>query len=322
MARLLRDALALDYAPDSNRKMLGNVSGIACSDGVVWTVSDEGRSLQRLEPSGNGLGKMKDFKIDKLIDNLPDDAETGKKGELDLEAIDVHDGALWLAGSHARVRIERKPETAPPDVKCRPRLGRCLFARIPLKDGEPGPGPRALPHTGDGALRPALEGDPWLHLFRDLPSKENGIDIEGMAIFDGRPILGLRGPLIDGLAVAVEVNLDDHAFKVRGVTPHFLDLCGLGIRDLARWRGGLAVLAGPTGPAAGPFALHYWRPDDPRMTAKPPIVFSWDSPTGGPSGKPEGICPDPKDDRRMIVVSDGRASIDGSVLMADVIEGL
>ena len=256
MARLLRDAVSLAYGTGANRKMIGNVSGIACSDGLVWTVSDEGRTLQSLEPAGGGFAMLKEFKIDELIDNLPGNGKTGKKEELDLEAIDVEGGAIWLAGSHARVRTEREPDSALPEVECRSRPSRCLFARLPIRESQPLSDSLALPATGDGALRPALDRDPWLNPFRDLPSKENGIDIEGLAIFGGRPILGLRGPLIDGLAVAVEVALDADAFKVCGVIPHFLDLCGLGIRDLARWRGGLAVLAGPTGPALGPFALH------------------------------------------------------------------
>ena len=61
------------------------------------------------------------------------------------------------------------------------------------------------------ALTRALRDDPHLGPFLSIPSKDNGFDIEGLAAAPGgRLFLGLRGPVIDGWACVLEMQVATH----------------------------------------------------------------------------------------------------------------
>jgi Protein of unknown function (DUF3616) len=89
-----------------------------------------------------------------------------------------------------------------------------------------------------------------------LASKENGFDIEGLAAFGPRLFLGLRGPVLRGWAMllAIEPEIrEDGLLGLAGISSgrrryrkYFLDLDGLGVRDLSRDGEDLLILAGPT----------------------------------------------------------------------------
>ena len=42
-----------------------------------------------------------------------------------------------------------------------------------------------------------------------LPSKDNGLDIEGLAVLGNRVYLGLRGPVLRGRAIILELELEE-----------------------------------------------------------------------------------------------------------------
>ena len=97
-------------------------------------------------------------------------------------------------------------------------------------------------------------------LIRPIDSKENGIDIEGIAVRDGVPYVGFRGPVLRGNDVPVLVVkqfdiASDHELR-------FVNLGGLGIRDLVAVHGGFLVLAGAVGDAQLPYELWFWTGDD------------------------------------------------------------
>src|SRR5262245_32018846 len=103
-----------------------------------------------------------------------------------------------------------------------------------------------LPYSGDGSLRAVLAENEDLRPFVELPTKENGLDIEGFAIVGSKVLLGLRGPLLDGFATVVEIGSAERlAIDPRELRLHLLDLGGLGVRDLARFDGDVIILAGP-----------------------------------------------------------------------------
>ncbi|MGK7870543.1 DUF3616 domain-containing protein [Falsiroseomonas sp. E2-1-a20] len=93
-------------------------------------------------------------------------------------------------------------------------------------------------------------------MFLKVPSKENGLDIEGIAVQGERVWLGLRGPVLVGYAVVLELMLKQPRsgrLKPRRIGPggrryrkHLLDTGGLGIRDLRRSGQDLVLLVGPT----------------------------------------------------------------------------
>jgi hypothetical protein len=45
-----------------------------------------------------------------------------------------------------------------------------------------------------------------LHDFLPLPGKDNGFDVEGLAVFGARLFVGLWGPVLCGWAVILELN--------------------------------------------------------------------------------------------------------------------
>jgi hypothetical protein len=146
---------------------------------------------------------------------------------------------------------------------------------------------QALPFSGRRSLRRRLRNDPYLAPFIDLPRNENGLEVGGLAASGKRVLLGLRGPLLDNRAVVVELTRHDGTmFFAVEPTLHFLDLGGIGVRDLARHGSSIFVLGGPVSSADGPFTLFQWRPRGSARSEKPVAVFHW--PTNGEH--PTGLC--------------------------------
>ena len=280
--------IILDYAAAEGAKLLENLSGIAAVGDFLWTVSDEGRTLECLRRNGDGYALARQVMLDDVFADIPGKA---KDDELDLESISIADGALWLSGSHCRVRAkplnEDEAGAAPePNSRIKDRPSRTLFGEIALEqDGGALGAARALPFTGPGSLREHLAANEYLAPFLKLPSKENGLDIEGLAIVDGAAFLGLRGPLIDSYAAAVELTLDS-GFQIAESRLHFIDLAGLGIRDMAQDGSDILMIAGPVTGASGPFKLFRWTPQRVASVQAAELVFDW--PAG--AEKPEGLC--------------------------------
>ena len=272
-----------DHAGEHRLDLSGAVLHPTIRDGEVrrgetlFLVSDEGADLLRLRPTGpDAWGDPVAFPLADALD-LPGDPGD----EVDAEAVDVAGGCLWIAGSHSPKRRRVKEGTAPEDVADRlartsSERSRRLLARIPLVDGPDGPVPaargREVPGLGPPARLPAgrrgllgaLADDPHLGPFVGLPGKDNGLDVEGLAVVGPgaggptRVLLGLRGPVLRGWAVVLAVDVrpvatdDGPELALVGLTKHFLDLEGLGIRDLARDGDDLLLLAGPTMVLDGP----------------------------------------------------------------------
>jgi hypothetical protein len=313
MALRIAARIALDYAGAAQPLLLRNLSGVATSGQFVWTVSDEGRTVECLAPSQGGYRLHRQFELDHHIDGIPG---LNAQDELDLEGIDVADGSLWLCGSHCRVR--KKPDSEDHlNAMMRDRPSRCLLAKLPLADGAAEfTAAGALPFKGPGSLRDHLQRNEYLQPFLHLPSKENGLDIEGFAWHGGLIFLGLRGPLLDSFAVVVALKLSKKmAIKTSSLC--FLDLGGLGIRDLARDGDDLLVLAGPVSASAGPFRIFRWKPQFTDVIQKPALLFEW------PSGdeKPEGICVTEQGGQQVLLTvydSPDDTRLAGSTYFADV----
>jgi hypothetical protein len=128
---------------------------------------------------------------------------------------------------------------------------------------------------------------PHIAPFIDLPSKENGLDVEGLTVYRKKIYVGLRGPVVDNIAIIAAMNVGaEFVIDEASLFLHFVDLGGLGVRDLTRWKDGILILAGPVSSADGPFALHRWQPRRTGMIQKPQRVGNF---RDGPD-HPEGIC--------------------------------
>jgi hypothetical protein len=238
----------------------------------LWVAPDEGRALIRLTCTRDGgYGDPVEVDLDAVLPHLPG----GEKDELDIEGLDIAGNALWFAGSHSRVRkqvkdpedVDKAPERL---AKVDPQPSRQVIGRLDLTDGLPS---RRGKHThsllGPDAQHPLVDllaKDPWIGPFINLPGKDNGLDIEGLAVCGQNLVLGLRGPVLRGWAVLITVHParhGDHADQLRleavdgqRYQLHFANLGGLGVRDLCRRGEDLLVLAGPTMQLDEPFRVH------------------------------------------------------------------
>ncbi len=242
------------------------------------------------------------------VDFVVDD--DGNEGEVDIEGMDLAGDHLWLVGSHSTKRKKPKDRdrTGERLQEVRTDPNRFLLARLTVRDGAivrpaEGEAPASAvllpPETGGRSpLIEALALDPHLALFvmmiptadgmaPPLPGKDNGLDIEGLAVHDGRVFLGLRGPVLRGWAVLIEIEPVDGerpgelrlgTVGRRGprIAKHFLYLDGMGIRDLTFDGDDLLILAGPTMDVDGTSAV--WRLARPHRLAE-------DSLTGSPPGE-------------------------------------
>ena len=109
---------------------------------------------------------------------------------------------------------------------------------------------------------------------KNIPGKDNGLDIEGLAVAgENRLFVGLRGPVLRGWACVIELRLDEERtgpdkpgklklknFAETGLAYRrvFLQLDGLGIRDLCFDGDDLLILAGPSMDIDWPVAIYRW----------------------------------------------------------------
>lgn len=306
----------LDYGSAASEPLLRNLSCAALIGEHLWTVSDEGRSLECLKRNGDGFALEHQYQLDALFGGL---LEGGPDDEIDLEAMSFDQGRLWLCGSHCRVR--RKPaEKDHLDPRLRRRPSRHLFGSVGLdREGKLDKSPAmALPALGRNSLRRTLREDPYLAPFIGLPSKEGGLDIEGLLVRRERAFIGCRGPLIDSMAVVIELALSDKLRRGASVEQrHFINLGGLGIRGLAQVGKDILIIGGPVADAPGPFRLFSWRPQTTERIQEATVLLDW--PITGE--KPEGICPLPDSDGvpGLLVLFDSPADsrLSGSTYLAE-----
>ena len=325
----------------------------------LWLAGDESPSVDRLTlaPDGASYEDRRTFALGELVD-LPE----GPGKEVDVEGLDRDGPYLWLVGSHSRTRKRGDPEDDDDTVRrdlarVRSHPNRRVLLRLPLADDgdDPHPvrsvdtpdGPTLTAALLDGDLTQALAADEHLAPFLTVPGKDNGLDVEGLAAVDGALLLGLRGPVLRGWAVLLEVRVRPHPDRPdrlvldggdgsdggggAGYRTFLLDLDGLGIRDLCRVGPDVVVLAGPTMDLDGPVRLHRWpgavhaRERDVLRGRQLPRVEELPYGTGPDEGRdhPEGLTSLPGGDSdELLVVHDSPAEsrlVDPATVLADVV---
>ena len=251
-------------------RVLNDLSAVATTpSGHLWVATDEGLTIERLSTiAAHAYGQHQSFAIGDFIEVFD------HEDEADIEGLDYAAPYLWFTGSHSLKR--KKPKERHADAEAierleaiKPEPNRYLLGRIPVVEGnlvaccdhdaQGGESARAacLQKTaGANVLMEVLEQDEHLKPFMAIPSKDNGLDIEGLAVRDNRLFLGLRGPVLRGWALILELAVAEQTPGVLGLQDldgtgrllkkHFLDLDGLGVRDLCWMGDDLLVLAGPT----------------------------------------------------------------------------
>jgi hypothetical protein len=292
----------LEFRPELNdlgkdKKLTEGLSAAVQIGDTLWVTNDETTSLERLSlvEGGNSSNYRygrhhKQFSLYDYL-QLPKEPprDPADLEEADVEGLAYEAGYLWLVGSHSLKRKNPKEEDGA--EKAQKKLAkvssdgnRYLLARIPVaqRDGtftlnkdvtQNGKKRIAARLRGDdqgNELTDALRKDEHLGSFLAIPGKDNGFDIEGLAVAGERLFLGLRGPVLRGWAVILEVELEedkDHSstLRLKEIGPnnrryrkHFLHLGGLGIRDLCAQGSDLLILAGPTMDLDGPVTVLRW----------------------------------------------------------------
>jgi hypothetical protein len=294
-----------------------NLSAIRPDGPCLWVAGDETATIERLTFRDARYDGQHSYRLADFVE-LP----AGPAEEADIEGLARSGDWLWAVGSHSRKRkrvksaqAEKHPE------KARKRLAtvlreenRYVLVRLPIVPGDDGL-PTPVKTDGDRTaailagpgnnLADLLRDDPHLAPFLTLPGKDNGFDIEGISVHGDRVYVGLRGPVLRGWAVLLEIRPrtdpdDPHRLRPApfdGGAPyrtHFLDLGGLGIRDLSPYGPDLLILAGPSMDLDGPVRVLRWR--DPAGTDEPAVIPAsglervTDLPYGDGVDHPEGLA--------------------------------
>ena len=171
-----------------------NLSAVRSDGAVLWVAGDETATVERLvaEDAGGGRSAASRWPTSSTC---PAPAEE----EADVEGLARDGGFLWAVGSHSlrRKRVKDKHDGA----KALERLAtvegqanRQVLLRLPLEqvDGLPQPVRetevdgevrRAASFGSRGKdLRDLLEDDERLRPFLPIPGKDNGLDVEGIAV--------------------------------------------------------------------------------------------------------------------------------------------
>jgi len=284
---MARRSVTLEFQPalddaKGRKELRDGLSTVLHVGRTLWVANDESASVERLTLAGARAGDHVQFRLGDFLD-LPAPGADGETSEVDVEGMACADGYLWVVGSHSVKRAKAVPEDSV--ARAIKRLGRTekegnrfLLARIPMQEQDDLPTlvrkarPRRAQRLSGGtqgnALTRLLRKDKHLAPFIGLPGKENGFDIEGLAVVGERLFLGLRGPVLCGWAMVLELRpggagdaLELRQFegrKARRVRKHFLQLGGLGVRDLCLQGEDLLVLAGPTMGLDGPVRVLRW----------------------------------------------------------------
>jgi hypothetical protein len=237
---LVRNAVRLEFAPDS--VIHANLSGAAFCGEWLWLAGDEASEvscLRRLSPAGAETlryGDARSFPLAGLLD-LP-----GADDEADLEGLSMADGWLWLVGSHGLKRKNVKHgKTAEENARRLTRVtldgNRRLLACLPVETDADGR-PAVVRKAKDGRAASLLEGDAEANMltrllekdahfgpFMTIPGKDNGFDIEGLAVDGQRLLLGLRGPVLRGWSALLEMRVELNAGQIHLLPLDDADAC-------------------------------------------------------------------------------------------------
>lgn len=251
-----------------------DLSACARSGDTLFLACDETSGVERLRKVGRGWGQHRHFDVADFID-LPE----GSGGEVDIEGLAIDDGWLWITGSQS---LKRGKPDGRDGAKGLERLARIkrdgnrqFLGRLPLVATPEGlepvarDGKRRAAHVAfqpGGKLRRWLRDDAHLAPFLGIPSKDNGLDVEGIAARGARVWLGLRGPVLRGHAVILEFVFREAKgiLKPRRIDgraryrKHLLDTGGHGVRDLAFDGDDLLVLTGTPLAGDGAAAILRW----------------------------------------------------------------
>jgi hypothetical protein len=218
----------------------------------------------------------------------------------DAEGVAYEKGVFYITGSHGRSRKTDKENKESYAV--------FRFSVDPTT-GIPGFEPNDKTVIGvesTSRLRDVIRDDDKTAAFFNQPLAKGGVNIEGIAVKNGRMHFGLRAPSSKKHAVVLSVDADALFTKKDDLKPTstWLELGkNTGIRDLAAVSNGILILAGPTREEAVPYTVWFW--DGAGKTAKPLATLDLAKVPAG--AKAEILLPLEEDNSsiRVLVMFDG-----------------
>jgi hypothetical protein len=229
------------------------ISAVATLEGGKFLVVgvDEGVDVQVLRKADGN-----EYELHKKIPLVDFDT----KDEIDIEGIARHKSTFYVIGSHSRKRSKVEP-TEEKREENRERLTRnkveplreTLFRFKLDSDG------KLDSDVEMTSLRKRIDEDVILKPFAQIPSKENGVDIEGIAANEDQLYVAFRGPVLrDGYVPVLVFDFD----KPNKADMLFVNLDGRGVRDIVRANDGFLLIGGPMGDAPVSFELYHWDGED------------------------------------------------------------
>jgi hypothetical protein len=231
------------YNDDKKNK---NISAIEVVGDRLIVGADEGNKIKILKYNGEG------YAIDRSI-SLSDDKE------IDIEGIACEGSIIYVVGSHSfkREKIEEGRSYAMNRKALEKKLSeserdqRDRLFRLQLNGN---------PEIEQTSLRSIIDSNDVLRRFSQIPSKENGIDIEGIVVSNGLLYVGFRGPVLrDNWVPILKCQF---AKTITQANLVFVNLGGRGVRDLTRVANGFLILAGPVGDGPGSYQIYNWDGND------------------------------------------------------------
>lgn len=225
-----------------------SLSGVACPAAVsgerrCLAVFDEGVQARYFRNGAKAIDPAREA-VELLAVN----------GELDAEGAATDGIWYYVTGSHSAKRATCDSNTVSRHVirfRVDPQTGRALRDTAGRLVGYTatnslwaimGRLPELRAHVGENACL-GTEAVP------DVPSRQGrrGVNIEGLAVRDGRLLFGFRGPARDGTALVLSVDAEP-LFSGGDARPRVVSFAvgpGRGVRDLLAVSDGILVLAGP-----------------------------------------------------------------------------
>lgn len=276
-----------------------NISGVLLTEGFMVLATDEGNQIELF--TLNNQNQWQSINIISL---------SQAEEEIDFEALAWQKPYLYVLGSHSAKRKKLKNDLSQKDNIKRlqetyDEPARQKLIRIQLnKEGN-------HQDIQTLTLQNELAKYKLLTPFIGVPSKENGIDLEGLAVDEkGRLLIGFRGPVLrENIVPVLRLNLEKETFAIKKSKLLYLTLQGNGIRGLSEFENQFLVLNGAVGDQNLPYQVGIWNGEN-ALKGKDNSSKNWqylcDIPVGK-QGKPEGIQFIAKQEKTIefLIVQDG-----------------
>ena len=246
------DIIGNIYDGEDNKKNENeNISAIEVMGKLLIIGADEGNKVKVLKLNGSSYQTVgSGIQLDSL------------KKEIDIEGIACEDNTVYVVGSHSCKRKKIDPEKSyeenqtkmfsPDAVKSEP--DRDCLCRFQLDAAGNVSG---LEETN---LRSIIDTNPVLKVFSRIPSKENGVDIEGIAVRDKQLYIGFRAPVLrENWVPILKCKFSN---PVVGADLVFINLGGRGVRDITRVSEGFLILAGSVSDSPVSYQVYFWDGED------------------------------------------------------------